>query len=596
MARQFKNMCRIFFLAVAILGVQGTTKICESSPLTISCNLDYKYRSIDGSCNNLNHPDRGQTHTSQRRFLLPDYDDGYDALRHTGYIHSLPSAREVSNLLFQNNDKTPTLDPKINVLHMSFGQFLDHDLILTPVTSGIFSCCGRDKHKPPCIPITIPPNDPFFKQNCMPLKRSASILVKHGKACVREQINDVTSYVDASNVYGSSEKKARNLRTFKSGTLRQEKKGLPKGGKKPCVFEDSVHDYCQEAGDKRVNVVPNLGSMHLLFVRYHNYIAGKMAKLNPLWDDEKLYQETRVIVTAVIQHVVYREYLPLVLGHDVMMQYELFPMPHGFDSVYDEEIDASTRNVFGAAAFRFGHSQIPNHQKQFNKAYSSIVNKNIEDTYHNPHMCIAKGGKGCDGVLRWELAEQTTKSDGVFESGIRDKLFMTSAGASLDLPAINLQRGRDHGIPPYWKWRRFCGLCPDSLSDHTDANKDKLLKVYKNIHEIELYAGAMTEKPVNDGLVGPTFACLIGKQFSLYKKGDRFWYENERTNGFTKDQLKEIKKTTLSSVICQTMEVDTITPNAFLVESSTNKRIKCKSMTHPEWLPWWDIEDPVKCD
>lgn len=153
------------------------------------------------------------------------FNSGHDAPRHTRFTQPLPSTREVSNLLFQNNDKAPNLDPKINVLHMSFGQFLDHDLIFTPMingknftrsffflllsfslsfspslipsvtslrefsfSSGNFSCCGRDEHKPPCIPITIPPNDPFFRQNCMPLKRSASILVKHGKTCKFEYV------------------------------------------------------------------------------------------------------------------------------------------------------------------------------------------------------------------------------------------------------------------------------------------------------------------------------------------------------------------------------------------------------------------------
>jgi hypothetical protein len=152
--------------------------------------------------------------------------------------------------------------------------------------------------------------------------------------------------------------------------------------------------------------------MHLLFVRYHNYIADEIAKINPLWDDEKLYQETRAIVIAIMQHVVYNEYLPLVLGKDTMEQYKLYPGLYDFDTVYDEKIDASTRNAFGAAAFRFGHSQIPDHQKQFNKAYCSVVNKNIEDTYHHPGMCIGKGGRDCDGVVRWELAERATKSDG----------------------------------------------------------------------------------------------------------------------------------------------------------------------------------------
>lgn len=53
------------------------------------------------------------------------------------------------------------------------------------------------------------------------------------------------------------------------------------------------------------------------------------------------------------------------------------------------------------------------------------------------------------------------------------------------------------------------------------------------MHDIDLYAGGMTEKRVPGTYVGKTFACILGKQFQNLKQGDRFWYERQQPEGFT---------------------------------------------------------------
>lgn len=94
----------------------------------------------------------------------------------------------------------------------------------------------------------------------------------------------------------------------------------------------------------------------------------------------------------------------------------------------------------------------------------------------------------------------------------------------MDLMALNIQRARDHGIPPYLVWREACGLTPirnwgQLLSIMDDDTVGRLRIAYNSLEDIDLFPGAMAEKPVVGGMVGPTFACIIAQQFLNLRQG-----------------------------------------------------------------------------
>ncbi|KAB7497581.1 Thyroid peroxidase [Armadillidium nasatum] len=126
----------------------------------------------------------------------------------------------------------------------------------------------------------------------------------------------------------------------------------------------------------------------------------------------------------------------------------------------------------------------------------------------------------------------------------------------MDLPAINLQRAREHGLPSYNAYRHFCGLKPmKSWEDMDGIMPNKTVKRYSDVYEhpddIDLWSGGVSERPLPGALVGPTFACLIALTFKEVRFGDRFWYENKGyPSTFTPAQLEEIRKTKLSRVVC----------------------------------------------
>ncbi|CAG5131106.1 unnamed protein product, partial [Candidula unifasciata] len=118
--------------------------------------------------------------------------------------------------------------------------------------------------------------------------------------------------------------------------------------------------------------------------------------------------------------------------------------------------------------------------------------------------------------------------------------FNNNTGRGVDIVSLNIQRERDHGLAPYWKWRSFCGLRPLTGLNDTEAlgpHANELAKVYSSMYDIDLYSG-MLHEPVVEGLVGPTISCLLRIQFSLLKHGDRHFFDNTEPNsGFTDGRI-----------------------------------------------------------
>lgn len=87
---------------------------------------------------------------------------------------------------------------------------------------------------------------------------------------------------------------------------------------------------------------------------------------------------------------------------------------------------------------------------------------------------------------------------------------------------------RDHGIPPYNEYRALCNL--KRAQTWEDLSRElpneviaRLRHIYPSVNDIDLFPGGLSEKPLQGGLVGPTFACIIGLQFRQLRKCDRFW-------------------------------------------------------------------------
>ncbi|XP_064444419.1 probable oxidoreductase PXDNL isoform X5 [Mirounga angustirostris] len=575
-----------------------------------------KYRAQDGTCNNLQHPMWGASLTAFERILKPAYENGFNLPRGVSRQalsgrYPLPPPRLVSTELAATATVTP--DHRYTHMLMQWGQFLDHDLDHTvpALSTSRFSdgrpCSSVCTNDPPCFPIIIPDTDPRgTRAPCMFFARSSPVCGSGMTSLVmnsvyaREQINQLTAYIDASNVYGSSERESQVLRDYSEprGLLRTGLPWVPSG--KPLLpfsagpptectgWEQGSRSPCFLAGDHRANEQLALTAMHTLWFREHNRVAMELSALNPHWDGDTLYHEARKIVGAQLQHITYSHWLPKILGESGMKMLRDY-------QGYNPNVNAGILNSFATAAFRFGHTLINPILYRLNDTFGEIPEGHLplHKAFFSPSRIIEEGG--IDPLLRglFGVAAKLRMPSQLLSLELTEKLFSTAHSVALDLAATNIQRGRDHGIPPYADFRVFCNLTSvENFEDLQNEIKDseirqKLKKLYGSPGDIDFWPALMVEDLIPGTRVGPTLMCLFVTQFQRLRDGDRFWYENPGV--FTPAQLTQLKQASLGRVLCDNGDnIQQVQADVFVKAQYPQDYLSCSEIPQVDLRVWQD--------
>ncbi len=485
-------------------------------------------RTLDGSGNNRDDPEMGAAFTALRRRLPSDYADGVSALAGA----DRPSPRAVSNAVNAQEEAVPNPRRASDFL-WQWGQFLDHDIDLT------------DGALPPePAPIAVPAGDPWFDPD-----GAGDALIFFNRSLYdedtgtdagnpRQQLNEITAWIDASNVYGSEEERASALRTHDgTGRLRVEdgllpgnEAGLPNaGGPSPELFL---------AGDVRANEQVGLTAMHTLFVREHNLLAGRIARDNPRFTGDEIYEAARRLVGAEMQAITYHEFLPALLGRDALDPYR----------GYRPDVDAGIANLFATAAFRLGHSMLSPTLLRLDARGREIPEGHLalRDAFFAPSVLREAG---IEPLLRGLARQVCQRVDVLVIDDVRNFLFDDDpADGGFDLPALNIQRGRDHGLPSYNAARRQLGL--PAARGFADVSSDpdvqeRLAAVYASVDDLDLWVGGLAEDPLPGSHLGPLFFTIVKEQFEALRDGDRFWYQRTLTG----PERRQVESTRLADVI-----------------------------------------------
>ncbi len=491
-----------------------------------------QFRSIDGSNNNLADPAMNQTDTDFVRVGPAHFADGFNEMT-TG-----PNPREISNIVVAQadagEDGPHLMDDNgvaLSGMMYAWGQFIDHDLDLQqPGTTTDIS-------------ITVPADDEFLEPgSTIPLTRVAIDPATGVEGHPATAINTVTGWFDGSQIYGSDAATAASLRTA-DGHMK-----MSAGDNLPVINTEQGKVFA--AGDARAQENPDLTALQVLFVREHNFQVDQLHKEHPNWSGDKLYETAKAITTAEMVNITYNEFLPHLLGTDAIAPY------HG----YDPTVDARISEEFAGAAYRFGHSIVSDEISATSNIGAVTSEQTLAESFFESTSSFK--ATGADGLLRHLAGDLANPLDAHLVDGLRNLLVDPPAG--IDLAAINIQRGHDLGLGSLNQTREALGLTPYTSFDQVSsdpATAAALKQAYGNVDAIDLWTGGLAEDHAPGGVIGSTFGKIIDDQFTSLRDGDRFYFENQK---FDTQTLNEIKGTTLSDLILRDTDTTAMQSDAFV--------------------------------
>jgi CshA-type fibril repeat protein len=456
-----------------------------------------------------------------------------------------PNPRHISNTVFKQTDSGGALIDKPNAGGFSsllwvWGQFLDHDLDQT----------GTDRNDTADIPI--PAGDPMLQQGITSLgfNRSDPMSGTGSGGVAREYANEITSFIDASMVYGSSQSKLTALLEPGSAKLLLSETDT-------ILFGTGISPFGQGfvAGDTRAGENIALTSMHALFAREHNRIVDLIEAADTTLTTTQVFDAARARVEAIVQAITYNEFLPILIGENALDAYD------GHDSTVNPAISLE----FSTAIFRLGHTLLSPTIARMNEDGSTHALGNIalRDAFQVRGVVEQTG---IDAILRGMSTTMSQELDTFLVEDVRSFLFSTGQGLfGSDLAALNIQRGRDHGLPSYLEMRGALGLAPVTTFEQISSDPDVVMKLRlaygDDLSKVDLWVGGLAEDSVAGGMVGETFRAVLIDQFTRLRDGDPLW---ALIRNFSPAERDELWSTTLSDVIKRNTTVVDLQDDAFV--------------------------------
>ncbi|XP_054307066.1 dual oxidase 2 isoform X1 [Pongo pygmaeus] len=554
--------------ALMLLGALLTGSL-DPSGNQDALSLPWEVQRYDGWFNNLRHHERGAVGCRLQRRVPANYADGvYQALEEP----QLPNPRRLSNAATRGIAGLPSLHNR-TVLGVFFGYH-----VLSDVVSVETPGCPAE-----FLNIRIPPGDPVFDPDqrgdvVLPFQRSRwDPETGRSPSNPRDLANQVTGWLDGSAIYGSSHSWSDALRSFSGGQLASgPDPAFPRDSQNPLLMWAAPDPATGQNGPRglyafgaeRGNREPFLQALGLLWFRYHDLWAQRLARQHPDWGDEELFQHARKRVIATYQNIAVYEWLPSFLQKT----------PPEYTG-YRPFLDPSISPEFVVASEQFFSTMVPpgvymrnascHFRKVLNKGFQSSQALRVCNNYwirENPNL---NSTQEVNELLLGMASQISELEDNIVVEDLRDYWPGPGKFSRTDYVASSIQRGRDMGLPSYSQALLAFGLdIPRNWSDLNPNVDPQVLEATaalynQDLSQLELLLGGLLE---SHGDPGPLFSAIVLDQFVRLRDGDRYWFENTRNGLFSKKEIEEIRNTTLRDVLVAVINVDpsALQPNVFV--------------------------------
>src|SRR5918993_564383 len=476
-----------------------------------------------------------------------------------------PSPRQVSlELLTRNIFQPATI---LNVIAAAWIQFMVHDWFIHKKgswahTHDIPLSDGDDWHERPMRVPKTPADTPKVADSKRP----------------PAYINENTHWWDGSHVYGSSASAQASLRAGRDGKVLVSPSGRlgvdPVTGREITGFTE--------------NGWVGLSLLHGLFALEHNAICDELKRHNPLWDDERLFQQARLINAALLANIHTVEWSTAILPREVLTT--------GLKTAWHGRF-SRVQNIFPGVADNDIFSGIPGSPTEHHGAPFSLTEEFVSvyrmHTLMPDHFTIRSAETG-EGLANAELPELSGRegveflarfdpADLFYSLGIHNpgairlhnypkflQNLVQDNGDRFDLGTIDILRDRERGVPRYNRFRRLLHKAPvRSFEELTDRPEwaAEMKRIYNNdLEMVDTMVGLMAE-PLPEGMgFSETAFRIFLLMASRRLKSDRFLSQDYRKEIYTKQGIDWVENTSMIDVI--TRHFPTLAPAMKGIESA----------------------------